>query len=429
MKFSLFCIPTLKEVPSDVKLKSHELMLRTGMIRQETSGIYTWLPLGFKVIKKIEKIISDEHQELNINQILMPTIQSAEIWKKSERYESYGEEMLKIQDRNKKELVYGPTNEEMMTMIGSSVIRSYKSFPISFFHIQSKFRDEIRPRFGVMRAREFLMKDAYSFDLNREDMKSSYRIFFDMYLRIFKKMGLQVLPVSALSGEIGGDLSHEFHVICDSGESEIYIDSKYDSTNFKKKSLDSADSFFASTTEFADVKSIPTNGLIKKKSIELGHIFSFGDKYTKKINFKVNTPDGNKYPFMGSYGIGLSRIPAAVIEIYNDEKGIIWPKEISPFDLIILNLKYDDTKCCAYSEELYTKLTIDRFDVLFDDRNERVGVKFSEADLIGIPIQVIVGTNFVKNNTVQIKSRRNNIEVDVRQDHVIEKLNSMLKDD
>ena len=234
MKFSSFCLPTFKEVPSDVKLKSHELMIRSGMIRMETSGIYTWLPLGLRVLNKINDIIIKEHQKFNINQILMPTIQSAEIWKKSERYDSYGAEMLKIEDRHEKELVYGPTNEEMMTVIGSNVIRSYKNFPISFFHIQSKFRDEIRPRFGVMRAREFIMKDAYSFDLTLEDLKKSYELFYNLYLNIFNKLGLEIIPVKALSGEIGGDLSHEFHVICESGESEIYFDGNPDNLETQK---------------------------------------------------------------------------------------------------------------------------------------------------------------------------------------------------
>lgn len=430
MKCSTFCLPTLKEIPSDVKLKSHELMLRSGMIRLEVSGIYTWLPLGLKVLKKIERIIIQEHEKLNVNQILMPTIQSAEIWKKSNRYDSYGEEMLKIKDRNEKDLIYGPTNEEMMTLIGANVIKSYKNFPISFFHIQSKFRDEIRPRFGVMRAREFIMKDAYSFDLNEKDLKKNYVNFYKMYLKIFHKLGLEIIPVKALSGEIGGDLSHEFHIICDSGESQIYLNStlneiltnKYDFDFFEKK-------IFVSTTEYAEKKEIDIENYKKKNSIELGHIFAFGDKYTKKLKFSINSPNGSVSPLMGSYGIGISRIPAASIEINNDEKGIIWPKQISPFDLIILNLKPNDSKCINFSEKLYINLKSLGLDILYDDRDERVGVKFSNSDLIGVPFQIIVGTNYLENNQIQIKNRKDGKEINMNSEEIINRINPILNND
>ena len=430
MKFSSFCLPTFKEVPSDVKLKSHELMIRSGMIRMETSGIYTWLPLGLRVLNKINDIIIKEHQKFNINQILMPTIQSAEIWKKSERYDSYGAEMLKIKDRHEKELVYGPTNEEMMTVIGSNVIRSYKNFPISFFHIQSKFRDEIRPRFGVMRAREFIMKDAYSFDLTLEDLKKSYELFYNLYLNIFNKLGLEIIPVKALSGEIGGDLSHEFHVICESGESEIYFDGNPENIETQKINYDFFEkNIFVSTTDYAEEKKMNTESFTKTTSIELGHIFAFGDKYTKKLKFLINTPNGNINPLMGSYGIGISRIPAASIEINNDSKGIIWPKEISPFDLIIINLKPNDENCFKFSNELYSKLLSENFDVLYDDRDERVGVKFSDSDLIGVPFQIIIGSNYLSDNKIQIKNRKNGQELDIETNNVIQKINSFINDD
>ena len=339
MKISSFCLPTKKEVPSDAKMISHILMLRSGMVRMEATGIYTWLPLGYRVLKKIKSVIIKEHEKEGISQILMPTIQSAEIWKKSDRYESYGKEMLRINDRNGKELLYGPTNEEMITEIGSNIIKSYKSLPLSFFHIQSKFRDEIRPRFGVMRSREFLMKDAYSFDLSVKNLKLTYKKFYHLYMKIFKLLGLNVLPARALSGEIGGDLSHEFHLFSDSGESKIVISKELETSNLEDRYDNFNNNFFCSTEEFYNEQNIKNNNLIMKNSIELGHIFSFGDKYTKKFNFLIDTPDGRINPLMGSYGIGVSRIPAAIIENNHDSRGIIWPKEISPFDVIILNLK------------------------------------------------------------------------------------------
>ena len=430
MKLSLFCIPTLKEVPSDVKLKSHNLMIRSGMIRMEASGIYTWLPLGFKVLEKIQKIIIDEHINESINQILMPTIQSADIWKQSERYDSYGKEMLKIEDRNNKELLYGPTNEEMITKIGSDVIKSYKNLPLSFFHIQSKFRDEIRPRFGVMRAREFLMKDAYSFDSSQEHLDVTYEKFYNLYIKIFNKLGLNAIPARALTGEIGGNLSHEFHLVCQTGESEIFLDKRLNLKNVNNFQYDQFEkNFFCATKEYAESNSKQIKDLNLTNSIEIGHIFSFGEKYSKKFNFKVNTPHGSVYPLMGSYGIGVSRIPAAIIECHNDEKGIIWPKKIAPFQIIILNLKSNNNECFNLGEKLYHELREKKIDVLFDDRDERAGVKFSNAELIGIPIQIIIGSAYIEKKEVSLKFRNQTEEINVSYDKILEKILEILLND
>lgn len=429
MRLSLFCLPTKKEVPSDVKMSSHILMIRSGMIRMETAGIYTWLPLGFRVLKKIESLIIKEHEKENINQMLMPTIQSAEIWKKSQRYESYGKEMLRILDRNNKELLYGPTNEEMMTEIGLNIIKSYKNLPLSFFHIQSKFRDEIRPRFGVMRSREFLMKDAYSFDLSMSNLKITYIKFFKLYMKIFKILGMHVLPVKALSGEIGGDLSHEFHLVSETGESQIMISEELENSllNFSYDYFEK--NYVSSTLEFYEHNKIKDKNLIKKNSIELGHIFSFGDKYTKKFNFLIDTPDGRINPLMGSYGIGISRIPAAIIENNHDQKGIMWPKEIAPFDALILNLKKGQQELDEFCNNIYHELKNRGIDVLFDDRDERTGIKFSDADLIGIPYQIIVGKNFLEEDIIQIKERSSGKEIQINSQKLIPKIISLINHD
>ncbi len=418
MKFSNFFIPTFKENPSDAKIKSHILMVKSGMIRQETSGIYSWLPLGFKVLKKIMNIIEEEHKIDGINQILMPTIQSADIWKISDRYETYGKEMLRIQDRNKKELLYGPTNEEMMTSIGKGLLKSYKNLPLYFYHIQTKFRDEIRPRYGVMRAREFIMKDAYSFDKNEANGEKTYENFYKLYLRIFKKLGLPIFPVKAPSGEIGGNLSHEFHLIVSSGESEIYVEQslfKKDINNFNISEIKSINSF----TDDLFNKDIKIKNLKKFKSIELGHIFLFGDKYSKSFNFTINSNKEKVYPFMGSYGIGISRIPAAIIEYSNDNRGIVWPKEVAPFDVILIDLLSSEHEINSFCNKLYNDLVMNKIDVLHDDRIERAGIKFSDADLIGIPIQIIVGKNFKEKNQVNIKLRKNEKEFLIDKENII----------
>jgi prolyl-tRNA synthetase len=409
MKYSNFFISTQKDVSKDVKLISHSLMLKSGMIRQETSGIYSWLPIGFRVLKKVIEIIEEIHNHHNINQILMPTIQSADIWKKSNRYESYGKEMLKIIDRHDKELLYGPTNEEMITAIGKHYLKSYKELPLNLYHIQSKFRDEIRPRFGVMRAREFLMKDAYSFDLTDEDCHRTYINYFRMYLLIFRKLGIPIIPVKAPSGEIGGSLSHEFHLIVDSGESEIYFSEELLENNL----LDLEDSELINiksyTSDF-DNLNIEKDNLIKKKSIELGHIFLFGQKYSKPFDLQVDTMNGKIFPYMGSYGIGISRIPAAVIEKYHDNKGIVWPKEISPFQLTIINLLTRDESCCNFANSLYENLKKKKLEVFLDDRDESAGKKFADADLSGIPLKLIIGKKFLNDNLISMSFRSSESE-------------------
>ena len=424
MKYSNFFIPTFRENPSDAKLKSHILMLKSGMIKQETSGIYSWLPLGFKVLKKIIKIIEDMHDSHGINQILMPTIQGSDIWKISDRYDTYGKEMLRIIDRNNKELLYGPTNEEMITAIGKHLIKSYKNLPRYFFHIQSKFRDEIRPRFGVMRAREFLMKDAYSFDKNEKSGELTYQNFFKLYLSIFQKLGLKIIPVRAPSGEIGGSLSHEFHLIIETGESKIFVDEilfKSDFNNCQMQEIKSINSF---TDDL--YKSLNIGGDLKElNSTELGHIFLFGTKYSKAFDFRIDHENGKIYPFMGSYGIGISRIPAAIIESSNDSNGIIWPEEVSPFDITLINLISDNQSTNIFCDQLYLNLKKNNYDVLLDDRSERPGIKFSDADLIGIPIQIIVGKNFIENKEIGVKIRKDSKELTVSSDNIIEFLKQL----
>ncbi len=405
MKLTKYFLPTKKEVPSEAKIVSHRLMLRAGLIRMEASGIYSWLPLGYKVLEKVRKIIESDHLDENINQMLMPTIQSSDIWVQSKRYDSYGEEMLRIVDRNKKKLLYGPTNEEMITVLGKDYIQSYKELPLYLYHIQSKFRDEIRPRFGVMRAREFLMKDAYSFDIDKESAEKTYKLFFNLYLRIFRKMGLKIIPVKALSGEIGGDLSHEFHCLCETGESEIVFDSEIFNLD-RSESFSNFSKYYSSTIEYYEKSGIENSNLKIKRSIELGHIFLFGDKYSSSFDFKINSPHGRILPYMGSYGIGLSRIPAAFIEINHDEKGIIWSQSISPFDLIVINLRTKSELCTKFCDKIYQLCRQNNIDILLDDRDERIGVKFSDADLIGIPYQLLVGKRFEENSIIELKNRK-----------------------
>ena len=421
MKYSEFFIPTQKEKSSDAKIKSHILMIKSGMIRQETSGIYSWLPLGFRILQKIIRIIEKFHETAGVNQILMPTIQSADIWKKSDRYETYGKEMLRIIDRHDKELLYGPTNEEMITVLAKSFIKSYKNLPKYFFHIQSKFRDEIRPRFGVMRAREFLMKDAYSFDLDEKSGEKTYLMFFKLYLKIFKELGINVIPVRAPAGEIGGNLSHEFHLIVESGESEIYLDESLISKDFNNYSIDDVMALSSYTDEFFKTNEIKLN-LKKFKSIELGHIFLFGNKYSKSFNFFIDGEKDKFFPFMGSYGIGVSRIPAAVIESSNKKDGVIWPKNISPFSSIILNLDHKSDVVNKFCEKIYYILKGDGIDILYDNRNERPGIKFSDAELMGIPFIIIVGKNYLNKQNITLINKYSNREIEIPKSEAINEI-------
>ena len=406
MKLSNYFLPIVKEIPSDAKIKSHQLMIRTGMIRQSTSGIYSWLPLGFKILKKIENIIRDEQNKAGAIEMLMPTIQSAEIWKESGRYDSYGQEMLKINDRQKRELLYGPTNEELITQIFKDNIKSYKSLPLLLYHIQWKFRDEIRPRFGIMRCREFLMKDTYSFDLNEKDAETSYYKMMLCYLKTFERFNLKTIPVKADTGPIGGNLSHEFIILADTGESEIFTDSEifnfetklleYNDTSLKKLSSHFS-KFYSSTSDLHDVnkfqKQVPKKNQITKKGVEIGHIFYFGQKYSKSLNAIVNTRDSkNVNVYMGSYGIGVSRLVGAIIEAFYDNNFMKWPKSITPFQVVIINLGKDNDNVTIKAQNLYQKLLNNKFDVLLDDTDASPSSKFKNFDIIGIPFQIIVGS-------------------------------------
>ena len=407
MYLSKLFIPITKDLPSEAKIKSHQLMLRAGMIKQSSAGIYSWLPLGFKVMKKIEKIVREEQNFIGAQEMLMPTIQSADLWKESGRYEDYGEEMLRIKDRQGREMLYGPTNEELITDIFRSSIKSYKSLPQILYHIQWKFRDEIRPRFGVMRCREFFMKDAYSFDLTDEEAKKSYNKMFYSYLRTFNRLGLKAIPMSADTGPIGGDLSHEFIILAETGESQIYADkkifeidfNKYDiSKNSLQKMREDFSSVYAVTDEKFNEKEFNKNvqkeNQIKTKGIEVGHIFYFSDKYSKPLNCLIDTQDGKKISAkMGSYGIGISRLVGAAIEANYNNNVMKWPKSISPFDVVIIpNISKNNDENLKKAEKVYKELKDQNIDVLLDDVEDNMYNKFKKHDLIGIPYQIIIGS-------------------------------------
>ena len=410
MRLSHYFLKPRKDAPSDATLISHKLMIKSSMIKQTTSGIYAWLPLGLKVLKKIEDIIRKFHNLYGCQELLMPTIQSSSIWKKSERYNDYGPEMLKFRDRNKKELLYGPTNEELITEIFKEYINSYKDLPKNLYQIQWKFRDEIRPRYGVMRCREFLMKDNYSFDISKNDAEKSYDNMFKCYLEIFNEIGINVIPVKADPGAMGGDLSHEFHLISKSGDTDIYYDKSIGNIN----SLNTKNSFkllrnlySVTKDEYKKKQDLDASKLIKTKGIEIGHIFYFGTKYSDKLDAYVLNEKGQKINVeMGSYGIGISRLVAAIIESSHDEKGIIWPKNISPFNVGLINLNNKNKELIRISDKLYDYLKKNNIDVLYDDTNERPGEKFANIDLIGVPSQIILGENSLKENSVEIKNRK-----------------------
>ena len=420
MKRSKLFLPTLKENPSEAKITSHRLMLRSGMIRQSSSGIYTWLPMGLKVLKNIEKIIRLE-QDLISQELLMPTIQDSEIWKKSGRFNDYGKEMLKFTDRHDHELLYGPTNEELITDIISKNIMSYKSLPLCLYHIQWKFRDEIRPRFGVMRGREFLMKDAYSFDVSKEEAIKCYNRMFLSYLKIFNKMELKAIPVAADTGPIGGDLSHEFIVLADTGESEVYIDKgilnvgipniKYDDFLNISELVNAITSFYASADDKYDEKdfinTVSEKNRLKTNGIEVGHLFYFGDKYSQPLNAKVSSKEGNNVNLeMGSYGIGVSRLVGAIIDAHHDEKGICWPESVAPYLVGVVNLRQNDIECSDLSDKIYHSLLSKGVSTLYDDRDEGAGKKLVEMELIGIPWQIRIGPRGIKNNSFELFRRK-----------------------
>jgi prolyl-tRNA synthetase len=421
MRLSRYFLPILRETPKEAEIVSHRLMLRAGLIRQEAAGIYAWLPLGLRVLNKVNAIIREEQNRSGAIELLMPTIQSADLWRESGRYDAYGKEMLRIQDRHEREMLFGPTNEEMITEIFRGYVRSYKDLPLNLYHIQWKFRDEVRPRFGVMRSREFLMKDAYSFDLDQAGAVHSYNKMFVAYLRTFARMGLKAIPMRADTGPIGGNLSHEFIILASTGESEVFCHADYlnfdippADTNFDdipglQSTVDKWTSLYAATAEMHDAAAFDAVAADKKMSargIEVGHIFYFGTKYSEPMGAKVMGPDGQDKPVhMGSYGIGPSRLIAAIIEASHDENGIIWPEAVAPFDVAILNLKAGDSATDGACERLYRELSAAGRDVLYDDRDERPGGKFATADLIGVPWQVLIGPKGLAEGKVELKSR------------------------
>jgi prolyl-tRNA synthetase len=408
MYFTKSFIPILKNNPSEAKIKSHQLMLRVGMIKQSSAGIYSWLPLGFKVMKKIEKIVREEQNRIGVQEILMPTIQSSEIWKESGRYDDYGEEMLRIKDRQNREMLYGPTNEELVTDIFRASVKSYKSLPQLLYHIQWKFRDEVRPRFGIMRCREFYMKDAYSFDISDEEAFFSYNKFFLSYLRTFKRLNLTAIPMAADTGPIGGNLSHEFIILADTGESKIYADKRIfelnsDGTKVEKKSLenlrDKYEKFYAVTDEKFDKnefeKKVSEENRLITKGIEVGHIFYFGDKYSKPMNASVDLPEGKKdFVKMGSYGVGVSRLVGAMIEAkYNDKEEIMkWPISVAPYDVsIIPMINKNDNVGLEKSNNINNELIKNNIEAIIDDSDENFSSKIKKMNLIGAPFQIIIG--------------------------------------
>ena len=413
MYLSKLFIPITKDLPAEAKIKSHQLMLRTGMIKQSSAGIYSWLPLGFKVMKKIEKIVREEQNLIGAQEMLMPTIQSSEIWKESGRYEDYGEEMLRMKDRQGREILYGPTNEELITDIFRSSIKSYKSLPQILYHIQWKFRDEIRPRFGVMRCREFFMKDAYSFDLSDEDAKNSYNKMFYSYIRTFNRLGLKAIPMAADTGPIGGDLSHEFVILAETGESQIYADKnileidlnqyKFNDSSLQKMRNDFSKIYAVTDEKYNEDefnKKVKKDNQMITKGIEVGHIFYFGDKYSKPMNCSIDDKDGKKTSVkMGSYGIGVSRLVGAAIEANYNNNIMKWPKSISPFDVVIIpSISKNNKENLEKAKKIYQDLKNQNIDVLLDDVDENMSNKFKKHDLIGVPFQIIIGSKSEGNN-------------------------------
>lgn len=418
MRLSSYFLPTLKEDPSEAQIVSHRLMLRAGMVRQASAGIYSWLPLGLRVLRNIENIVRQEQNAAGCQELLMPTIQSADLWRDSGRYDGYGREMLRIIDRHEREMLYGPTNEEQITDIFRQSVRSYRDLPKLLYHIQWKFRDEVRPRFGVMRGREFLMKDSYSFDLDYEGARRSYNRMFVSYLRTFARLGLKAIPMQADTGPIGGDLSHEFIILADTGESEVFCHRDYltfdalaegvDYDGDLSSVVDRWTSLYAATDEMHDAAAGKALGddLMSARGIEVGHIFYFGTKYSKAMGATVTTPEGDDVAVeMGSYGIGVSRLVGAIIEAYHDEDGIIWPDSVAPFAVGLVNLRTGDDACDAACADIYGKLRQAGVEVLYDDRDERAGAKFANMDLIGLPWQLVVGPRGVKSGVVELKRR------------------------
>jgi prolyl-tRNA synthetase len=421
MRLSRYFLPILRDVPKDAEIVSHRLMLRAGMMRQEAAGIYAFLPLGLRVLKKIEQIVREEQNRAGAIELLMPTMQSADLWRESGRYDAYGKEMLRIKDRHERDMLFGPTNEEMITEIFRAYVRSYKDLPLNLYHIQWKFRDEVRPRFGLMRGREFLMKDAYSFDIDQAGATHSYNKMFVAYLRTFERLGLKSIPMRAESGPIGGNLSHEFIILASTGESEEFChknyldlpvpnaDVNFDDAAALQKVVDTWTAQYAATSDMHDAAAfaqVPAAEQVSARGIEVGHIFYFGTKYSAPMKAVVATGQGGEAPVhMGSYGIGPSRLVAAIIEASHDDAGIIWPEAVAPFKVAILNLKQGDAATDAACEQLYRGLAAKGVDALYHDIDERAGAKFAMADLIGVPWQVMVGPRGLAEGKVEVKKR------------------------
>jgi prolyl-tRNA synthetase len=439
MRLSQYFMPILRDDPKEAEIVSHRLMLRAGMIRQEAAGSYSWLPMGFRVLKKIEQIVREEQNRAGAIEVLMPTIQSADLWKKSGRYDAYGKEMLRIKDRADRDMLFGPTNEEQITDIFRQGVQSYKDVPRNLYHIQWKFRDEVRPRFGVMRGREFLMKDAYSFDVTREAGQHSYNKMFVSYLKTFARMGLKAVPMRAETGPIGGKDSHEFLILAQTGESEVFFDKSFHDMDWANFEIDYDDvdavsglvgkftSMYAATSEMHDAADyearVPADRRVTGRGIEVGHIFFFGTKYSEPLGCVVQGADGKQVTLQsGSYGIGVSRLVGGIIEASHDKDGIIWPESVAPFDIGLINIKVGDAEADAAADKIYKALTAKGKDVLYDDRNQPGGAKFATMDLIGLPWQVIIGPRGLKEGIAEVKNRRTGERENVPLDKVVERL-------
>ena len=438
LRLSRSFLPVLKESPSDAQIVSHKLMLRAGLVRQTAAGIYAWLPIGFRVLKKVEQIVREEQDRAGAQEMLMPTLQSAELWRQSGRYDAYGPEMLRIKDRHDREMLYGPTNEEMITDIFKEGAKSYRDLPRTLYHIQWKFRDEVRPRFGVMRGREFLMKDAYSFDLDEASARQSYYKQLLAYLRTFQRMGIRAVPMKAASGPIGGDLSHEFIVLAPTGESEVFYDAAFEEFDWEQASLSYDDaaglealfnevsSTYSATDETHDParwSEVAADRQRQGRGIEVGHIFYFGTKYSASMGLKVSGPDGSMVaPEMGSYGVGVSRLVGAIIEASHDDNGIVWPEEVAPWKVGLVTMRGDDEASVAAADDIYAKLIAAGVEVLYDDRDERGGVKLGTMDLIGLPWQLIIGPRGLAQGIVELKNRASGDKQEVSIESALERL-------
>ncbi|MFK7867001.1 MAG: proline--tRNA ligase [Alphaproteobacteria bacterium] len=441
VKMSTYFMPTRREAPAEAEIISHQYMLRAGMVRQEASGIYSWLPLGLRVLNKIAQIVREEQNKIGAHEVLMPTLQPADIWRKSGRYDGYGKEMLRIKDRHQRDLLYGPTNEEMITLMAGDHINSYKQLPLMLYHIQWKFRDEIRPRFGVMRGREFLMKDAYSFSADMETGEHQYHQQFIAYLRTYARMGLKAIPMAADTGPIGGDNSHEFIILADTGESAVWCDQallELDLSNQGvddqnpadlKSYIDKITALYSATDEQHDQaefeQAVPQERRLNARGIEVGHIFFFGDKYASPLNAKFTDKDGSSQPLRsGSYGVGISRLVGAIIEASHDDKGIIWPLSVAPFHVAINLIRHDDSQSLALCDTVCDKLQVAGFDIMVDDRNERAGVKYADLELIGIPFVITIGPRGAKTGTLELTIRKNGEKHEGDLDAILEMLPS-----